>query len=314
MTVDARTYADRLSLLLPDGEAWNGDSNGTLALDDLLLALAHEAARLREMIDEGTYEAFFPDGNGDLIPEWERLLALDGTALTMSQRQAQVIAKLRGGEDPTLTNIEAKLDTFVSGAQVSEGNWERAQAGRDTVGIGIGTLQAIASLQYMPSLLGTPNDATVAFENGAFATGGPINARYGGSCRRYALPSAGSALRYDLSAVQTIKHFSCWLHKHGIGDARIEIQMRTSSISSWVTLQTIRVSTSWAKLVISIDSRAVSGFAAVRFRSIGSTTWDLVMSVVVAGDRDLTLEMRMLPLLGLQRHTQPEWACIGEYP
>lgn len=313
MTADARMYADRLSLLLPDGEAWNGDSNGGLALDALLLALGHEPARLRDAIDEGTYEAFFPDGNGDLIPEWERLLALDGSALTMPQRQAQVIAKLRGGEDPTLANIEAKLDAFVPGAQVSEGNWESPQAGQDELAIGIGTQQAIASLQYITSMLGDPDAANVSFEFGAFTSVSTV-ARYSGTCLQYSMPVLGSALRYDLSSVQTIKHFSCWIRRGSLGDALLQIQTRQTTLSAWVTVQTVRVSTSWAKVVISIDNRAVSGFAAVRFRSVGSTNWDLVVSMAVAGDRDLPLEARMLPLLGIQGHVLPEWACVEEYP
>lgn len=91
----AKEYLVQLQALLPEGGAWPREPDA--ALTRLLSAFADEFARVdsraRALIEEAD-----PRTTLELLPDWERLLALPDScvpdAQTLQQRRAAVLAKL----------------------------------------------------------------------------------------------------------------------------------------------------------------------------------------------------------------------------
>lgn len=121
--------AEMLARRLPPGPVWTGDT----VLPKLLLALAADPAREAADLDSFV-DNFFPDTATDFLSDWERVLGLSAGTLTVDQRRAQIIAKLRGYGDPTVRNLQAIADTWDLNAVVESHPYGLFRTGHSTVG------------------------------------------------------------------------------------------------------------------------------------------------------------------------------------
>lgn len=120
MLIRAKTedYADQLTQLLPQGEAWPRDPDTVLG--KLIAGLAGVFARVHNRALDLIEEAD-PRTAVESLPEWERETGLPGTctpiADTLVQRRAAVVARLtaRGGQSrPFYISVAAALGYDVT--------------------------------------------------------------------------------------------------------------------------------------------------------------------------------------------------------
>lgn len=316
MSVDYRTAAERLSQWLPQGECWTAGSDGfSLALEQLLLGLGREPARLYDACDAFLAD-FMPDTSEDFLADWERLLRLSSTGLSTSQRQNQIIAKLQGASDPTRENLEARLQALDPDAKVMHRLWAAPQAGLATTAAPIDTAQAVVTIEYMDTLLTADPDAWQSvgtFSGGAgFGTGS--TARYTGTCTNLAFSLAGGTLTFSLALSQAPQYFSAWCRASALGKSA-KFEYRSAQIGSpWTQFSSGEISRSWGKVIVLIPASDGTDHAQIRITNTSGAGWNMPLSQVVAGARDLPFEKRAEPLVLVPEHALIEWAAISEYP
>ena len=135
--------------MFPRGIIWFDSTSGTEIKEMTVRALVKEPARLFEEF-EAYLEAYMPDtASGDGLEGWERILGLDPSGLTEAERRAQVIAKLRGNNDPTLDNIQDILDAWGNGAVITEHDYDAFELGTSAMGDHIGaSWNAVLTITY----------------------------------------------------------------------------------------------------------------------------------------------------------------------
>jgi len=305
-------YAHMLLRRLPPGDAeiWRGDVMQLMAR-----ALAGDAARVHVDVDRWV-DGFIPDSASEFLPEWEELLALVPDGLSTDERRAQIIARLRGNVDPTISNIESQLQALKPTAQMAHLVHQPPLAGVATLGVQLQTEQAYATVCYMDQNItgagSDPDDTTYATLVSApfiVRSGTPETGVFGGSAKRYIWIGAGY-VRFNLASTTSDVRVAFWLRrKHAAGSLQLFFEHLVTG-STWTAGNEQTISTSWQQVVYTVPAGTAGAF---RIRAAGSQSGDMVLSNMLAGVRDVALEARIADLLVVPAHAEIEFATIGEY-
>lgn len=304
-------YTDALLRRLPPGDAeiWRAD-----VMQLLCRTLATDAARVRLDVD-AWIDGFLPDSALEFLPEWEALLALTPDGLTTDERRAQIIARLRGNVDPTLTNIEAQLQTLKPAARMTHLQHMPPAVGAEAAAQ-LQTEQAVATVCYMDQAFTgagvDPDDtsyATLVTSPLISRTGGQVG-RYGGSSAYRYTWLAASYVRFDVASTVEDVRVAFWVRKTSAAGSMTVYFEHLVSGSTWSAGDPQDISTSWQQIVYTIPAGTAGAF---RIRAAGSMSANLVLSNMLAGVRDSAFEVRVADLLTVPLHSTIEFATIGEY-
>lgn len=298
-SIQLRTETLLARLPLGDASIWRAP-----VMVDLCRALATEAARNYDDAVYAALDGFMPDTADAFLPEWEALLQLDPTGLTIEQRRGQVIALLRGTGDPSVENLNAILKAIIPEGTVTH-LVHQPPAVAFEVGTDLGTEQAVVTACCLPMVLGSTDMEDQSYLTLLDASVlGPVEGRYGESAIGY-LVNAGGAIWATWTGDATEGHrASMWLRT----DSPCTLTAQYD-LEGWVSVQTFTLGTSWTNLIMEIPA----GAAALGWRILAETEAAIALSWVLTGRHSEALERAATLALRAPRHSVLEFAVQKEY-
>lgn len=282
-------YTEMLLARLPLGDAsiWRGAVMVATAR-----GLAAEGARTHEDA-MNLLNGYMPDtAEGPGLELWEVILQLNADDLTTEQRQGQIMARLRGGVDPTRANLELVLQALVPDARlVSLPDGDQARGIANVLPLAAGDPDDLDDVSYV-ALSGVTDGGT---ETGPF----------GDPAQIWDFTGGGTATVSLVGSTTDSFRVSLWLKTSPLTVADFEHHNGTT----WVVNTGIDGDFTWQNYIFEIPA----GSTTPGWRIHALDPASISVAWVLTGMHNAPLERAVADVLQVPRHAVLEIGIAAEH-